>query len=77
MYPLKNLSWVLPIKSTCHRSCANIRARVSPKSGLSPFEILFGRPLNTGIGFAKRQQPTTTLCEGAMLNNCAQLSSTI
>lgn len=49
--------------------------RVRSRSGLSPFEILFGRSLNTGIGPVKRQLPYTSQCEDEMLHYCVNLSS--
>lgn len=36
-------------------------------NGFSPFEILFGRPLNTATGPVKRQLPDTGHCEDEML----------
>ncbi|XP_062255780.1 protein NYNRIN-like [Platichthys flesus] len=54
-----------------------MRMRVRPKYGLSPFEILFGRPANTGIGPVKRPMPSTSLCEDEMLCYCTNLSSAL
>lgn len=44
-----------------------MRANIRPKYGLSPFEILFGRPVNTDIGPIKRQLPIT---DKDLMNNC-------
>lgn len=44
-----------------------MRASIRPKYGLSPFEILFGRPVNTDIGPIKRQLPIT---DKDLMNNC-------
>ena len=55
----------------------HMRARRRNKNGFSPFEILFGRPLNTGIGPVKRQLPDTGHCEDEMLRYCATLSSVL
>ncbi|XP_036977326.1 uncharacterized protein LOC119032358 [Acanthopagrus latus] len=54
-----------------------MRARIRAKNNLSPFEILFGRPLHTGIGPGKRQLPGTGQCEDEMLRYCANLSSVL
>ncbi|XP_060786601.1 uncharacterized protein LOC132892291 [Neoarius graeffei] len=67
------LGWtkVLPVALT------QMRMQTRPKHGLSPFEILFGRVPNTGIGLAQGTLPDTTLCDDAMLNYCATLSSAL
>ena len=54
-----------------------MRMRIRSKYGLSPFEILFGHPANTGIGPVKRQLPSTTLCDDEMLSYCSNLSSAL
>lgn len=54
-----------------------MRARIRNKHGLSPFKILFGRPLITGIGPVKRQLPSTDHCEDETLRYCANLSSVL
>lgn len=61
------LSWTkaLPLVLT------QMRARTH---NLSPFEILFGRPMNTGVGAAKRQIPVTEECTDEMLRYCVNLS---
>lgn len=51
-----------------------MRARIRNKHGL---EILFGIPLNTGIGPVKRQLPSTDHFEDEMLHYCANLSSVL
>lgn len=48
----------------------HMRTRVRNRRGLSPFEILVGRPLNTGIGPVKRQLPDSRQCEDKMLLYC-------
>ena len=50
-----------------------IRARVN----LSPFEILFGRPPNLGVGPVTRPLPSTTVCDDAMLSYCRNLSTVL
>ncbi|XP_060767572.1 uncharacterized protein LOC132875024 isoform X3 [Neoarius graeffei] len=67
------LGWtkVLPVVLT------QMRMQTRPKHGLSPFEILFGRVPNTGIGPAQGTPPDTRLCDDAMLNYCATLSSAL
>lgn len=50
-----------------------MRARVRRKYGLNAFEILFGRPLNTGIGPQLRLLPSADSCEDEMLRYCANL----
>ena len=54
-----------------------MRARVRPKYGLSPFEILFGRPPSTEIGPTRGQLPTTDQCDDVNLNYFATLSSAL
>ncbi|XP_044060927.1 uncharacterized protein LOC122880155 isoform X1 [Siniperca chuatsi] len=54
-----------------------MRSRIRSRGGLNPFEILFGRPLNTGIGPVKRQLPDTSQCEDEMLRYCTNLSSVL
>ena len=54
-----------------------VRAGVRARSNLSPFDILLGRPMNTGIGPEKRPHPSTGLCEDEMLRYCKNLSSAL
>ncbi|XP_060941493.1 protein NYNRIN-like [Limanda limanda] len=54
-----------------------MRSRVRSKNGLSPYEILFSRPMETGIGPVKRQLPQTSQCEDEMLRYCVNLSSVL
>ncbi|XP_044071330.1 uncharacterized protein LOC122884903 isoform X3 [Siniperca chuatsi] len=54
-----------------------MRSRIRSRGGLSPFEILFGRPFNTGIGPVKRRLPDTSQCEDEMLRYCTNLSSVL
>jgi len=54
-----------------------MRARVRPKYGVSPYGVLFGRPPNTGIGPVKRPLPTTDKCEDEILRYCISLSRSL
>ncbi|MGL5564787.1 MAG: hypothetical protein ACRDC4_03560, partial [Plesiomonas sp.] len=49
--------------------------RIRPKTNLSPFEIVFGRPPFMGIEGGRQQLPSTDLCEHDMLNYCKKMSS--
>lgn len=50
-----------------------MRARVRQKNQLSPYEVLFGRPPNTGIGPERGPLLTTVACENDMLEYCSSL----
>jgi len=52
-----------------------MRTRIRGRANLSPFEILFGRPPNTGIGPKPVIRTLTTHCEDEMLHYCAKLSA--
>ncbi|KAI4903074.1 hypothetical protein NFI96_020045, partial [Prochilodus magdalenae] len=51
--------------------------RERPKYGLSPFEVLFGRPPNTGIGPVQTPVSELSMCDDVMLEYCATLSSAL
>lgn len=51
-----------------------VRLRKRAQINLSPFDILFGRPLNPGVGPVARPLPCTALCEHDMLEYCRNLS---
>ncbi|XP_038658272.1 protein NYNRIN-like [Scyliorhinus canicula] len=52
-----------------------MRTRVRGRANLSPFEILFGRPPNTGIGPKPVARTLTSHCEDEMLRYCPKLSA--
>lgn len=51
-----------------------VRLRKRALINLSPFEILFGRPSNPGVGPVARPLPCTALCEHDMLEYCRNWS---
>lgn len=66
------LSWVKALPLVLF----HMRMRVRNKHGLSPYEIVFGRPPCTGIG-PVRPALTTDLYEDNMLRYCANLSAAL
>lgn len=52
----------------------HVRRRKRAQINLSPFEILFGRPSNPGVGPVARPLPCTALCEHDMLEYCRSWS---
>lgn len=54
-----------------------MRTRVRGRANLSPFEILFGRPPNTGIGPKPIARNLTGHCEDEMLCYCAKFSAVL
>lgn len=55
----------------------HMHIRIRPKNKLSPYEVLYGRPPNTGIGASDKRFLATSECEDAMLRYCANLSSAL
>ncbi|KAK7925084.1 hypothetical protein WMY93_007394 [Mugilogobius chulae] len=51
------------------------RMRVRSRCNMSPFEILFARPPNIGMGPPPRDLPDTTLCDDNMLSYCKELNA--
>ena len=72
-----HLSTGLPWTKALPIVLTQVRAGVRARSNLSPFDILLGRPMNTGIGPEKRPHPSTGLCEDEMLRYCKNLSSVL
>ena len=54
-----------------------MRSRVRAKNGLSPYEVLFGRPPNTGIGPLTGDVKTLGQSDDGMLAYCSSLSKTL